>query len=323
MIPLEIAEHTQVSSNCAVRPEGTLSSFLIFRVNSTHPMSTLASSRTEPLVPSAPRARGAGGTRDSQSNGAASVVFIVASLAVHLGALSAFASSPSLPSDRTNAVTELVIDLAEPEVVRPPSPSQTKSMPLGQLEQSEEASAPTVRPPALGNVSAHRSEQPLPQVEAGDAPSLVTADNPYASSVNVFSKGGVAPFARVVSVSAQTQREGVSASFGVEHGSAEASDEAKRALAAWYGQVRAQLARSGTRAYPLRARKLGQQGTSKVSVRISEKGRLLDVSLSSSSGHTLLDQAALNGLSRLDQVDAPPRGAGSTTLIVPVTFRLN
>ena len=154
-----------------------------------------------------------------------------------------------------------------------------------------------------------------------DAPDVLTTDNPYAASGNVFSKGTSSAKSRVVKVQLAAPSRG--ASFGVESGSAAASSEAKQALGAWYDRIRAQLARSGMQSYPLRARKLGQQGTSRVMVKISATGRLVGATLAESSGYALLDQAALSGLARVAAVDAPPTGTGETAVIVPVTFHLN
>lgn len=76
--------------------------------------------------------------------------------------------------------------------------------------------------------------------------------------------------------------------------------------------------------YPRRARRLGQQGTPVIVFEFSRDGKLLDHSLRDSSGHRLLDDAALQMLEQAAPLPAvPPEMRGRTfAYALPVRFSL-
>jgi len=76
--------------------------------------------------------------------------------------------------------------------------------------------------------------------------------------------------------------------------------------------------------YPRRSRRLGQQGTPVIVFEFRRDGSLVDHTLRDSSGHSLLDEAALNMLSAaapLPKVPADMRG-NTFTYALPVRFSL-
>jgi protein TonB len=76
-------------------------------------------------------------------------------------------------------------------------------------------------------------------------------------------------------------------------------------------------------AYPPRARRLGQHGIVWVSLDVDETGRVTAARIETSSGHALLDEAALAALR--EWCYRPARRGGvpvATTIRVPVEFRL-
>ena len=76
--------------------------------------------------------------------------------------------------------------------------------------------------------------------------------------------------------------------------------------------------------YPIAARQRGWQGEVQIAVRISADGKLGDIRLARSSGHALLDQAALLSfarIGRLTQAEEWLQGR-SYDLQVPVVYRL-
>jgi len=76
--------------------------------------------------------------------------------------------------------------------------------------------------------------------------------------------------------------------------------------------------------YPYLARRRGQQGTVRLDVSVAADGRVSAVRVARSSGHVLLDQAALRALQRWRFQPATRAGvAVRAQLIVPVRFRLN
>ncbi|MFV8572131.1 TonB family protein [Marinobacter sp. SBS5] len=76
--------------------------------------------------------------------------------------------------------------------------------------------------------------------------------------------------------------------------------------------------------YPRRARRLGQQGTSVVVFEFRRDGSLIEHSLRDSSGHTLLDESALEMLSQAAPLPEVPPGmhGNSFTYALPVSFKL-
>jgi len=76
--------------------------------------------------------------------------------------------------------------------------------------------------------------------------------------------------------------------------------------------------------YPRRARKLGQQGTTKVRFTINRDGRLLSFRILASSGHDLLDQEVREMLRRASPMPAIPKAIARAelTVTVPISFTL-
>lgn len=238
----------------------------------------------------------------------------MSSLVLHLGILVAFAWMP----DRAHASSapEKLVEIdfvqtpAEDLAPPPEEPEPTTPLPLGRLDASLNAS-----PTAASIVPQHTEKTP-----ASEAPEVLAVDNPYASSdATVFTSGKTA--ARPTPVVNRIAKS--EASFGVESGSARPDADRAQELRKWYAKVQAQLARLGTRNYPRRALKLGQQGTAKITVTIDASGKLIAAQLAAGSGVASLDHAALAGVQSISKVAPPPSGSGTNRLTVPVTFRLN
>jgi len=74
--------------------------------------------------------------------------------------------------------------------------------------------------------------------------------------------------------------------------------------------------------YPNIARRMGQTGVVEMTLVIDSQGKLKEYFVSKSSGHGVLDTAALRAVERVANADFPkPRSA--STIILPVGFRLN
>lgn len=71
--------------------------------------------------------------------------------------------------------------------------------------------------------------------------------------------------------------------------------------------------------YPPEALRLGLEGEVVLLVELGEGGRIVEASVASSSGHALLDQAALKAVARLGALS--PASAGKAILL-PVRFRI-
>lgn len=76
--------------------------------------------------------------------------------------------------------------------------------------------------------------------------------------------------------------------------------------------------------YPRRARRLGQQGTAVLHFIIDRKGKVLEWSISSSSGHQLLDDAVKQMIRQSDPLPAMPdsMAVSKLELTVPINFAL-
>lgn len=76
--------------------------------------------------------------------------------------------------------------------------------------------------------------------------------------------------------------------------------------------------------YPRLAAMRGWEGEVKIRVRIARKGNLLDVTLDHSSGHEVLDRAAMGMLEALGGLPSLPDdyGANELQVVVPVNYRL-
>lgn len=90
-------------------------------------------------------------------------------------------------------------------------------------------------------------------------------------------------------------------------------------------QLRARLERTlnAHLSYPLLARRRGWEGTVRLALHIDQRGQVVRAEVAESSGHRLLDRAALEGLSRARlETDDGWLAPGDFDMVVPVTFRL-
>lgn len=75
--------------------------------------------------------------------------------------------------------------------------------------------------------------------------------------------------------------------------------------------------------YPPLAKRMGQEGEVRLKVRVSASGAAAEVRLAQSSGHELLDEAALGTVVRWRFIPASLGGrAVEAWVLVPVRFRL-
>jgi protein TonB len=91
-----------------------------------------------------------------------------------------------------------------------------------------------------------------------------------------------------------------------------------------YGTLLAQeIARH--KQYPMLAKKIRQQGSVILQVKITHLGKLITAQVQQSSGHELLDNQAMEMVRKATPFSPPPNALGDEdlTLLVPVSFRLN
>lgn len=105
-------------------------------------------------------------------------------------------------------------------------------------------------------------------------------------------------------------------------GGVSADERGKASLSDYRSKVAARLRRA--RSYPAAARAENLTGTATVTFTITASGGVGRASLAKSSGHRILDQAALDMVARAAPFPPLPAGAGnSITITVPVRFDTN
>lgn len=95
------------------------------------------------------------------------------------------------------------------------------------------------------------------------------------------------------------------------------ADKQERYLAAQFSYIRDKVL--ATLTYPTMARRMGWTGQVKISFLILENGDVEEVVIEESSGHTVLDRAAVQAVKKAAPFPSPPVAANIT---LPVTFRL-
>jgi protein TonB len=88
----------------------------------------------------------------------------------------------------------------------------------------------------------------------------------------------------------------------------------------WAGKIRARVERR--KAYPRAAVAGGLSGTVTLRLRVDADGRMIAVAVAKSSGHALLDAAALEAVRRAGAMPKAPKGiTGEQAFNLPLTFR--
>lgn len=101
----------------------------------------------------------------------------------------------------------------------------------------------------------------------------------------------------------------------------EAAASSERDHDDWLSAVRAALAAGKT--YPARARLQGREGRVEIRFRVGRDGRLLAAELARSSGHRLLDQAALTLAGEIRVPPPPSTAAAAQVLTFTLDYRLD
>jgi protein TonB len=99
-----------------------------------------------------------------------------------------------------------------------------------------------------------------------------------------------------------------------------ASRPSKQEIHTWQAKLLAHLAKY--KHYPRGAQRRNKQGVVMLSFSIDRTGRVLSARVVESSGHTSLDQAALDMIHDASPVPAPPNGITQLDFTVPVQFTL-
>lgn len=229
----------------------------------------------------------------------------VLSLAVHAGALVLLAYGVT-PVERAKPAwlhVELVARAADSRVetpvpaTSPPPRSEPVARPRG---QASIAAAPRTPPP--------RAAPPAPRQRLQELPaSPPSRDESALAAVEAVSRKSAAA-APLETVAGEESRQ------------SSESAHSRRQVHEW----RVQDWLSRFRQYPRAARRAGYEGTVWVRFVLDRRGTLLVSELIESSGHRLLDRAALELLDRAEPFPSLPRDTGldRIELVLPVDYRL-
>lgn len=243
---------------------------------------------------------------------------LIASLALHAIAALALVSLPietSVSSALEN--TWVSFDLSEPapppppaiEEPPPPPPAAAPPEPVVRHERPRAIETPEPPPPpaapapepaALPSVDDVFGEPPPPAAS-------LTGDGPSAFSVAAGEPGGVA--GGVPGGHGTSLVSAIRPAPAVDSGPSEA--DRRRARRGYVHQVE-ELVRAHTR-YPRAASREGLQGRVELALRIGQDGRILAIRIASTSGHGILDDAALDAAREIDRVPTPPMLAALTS----------
>ncbi len=243
---------------------------------------------------------------------------LVASLAIHALVALALVTLPIETNvSRAFEETWVEFDLSSPAPPPPapqeptPPPAAAPPEPVVRHERPRAVEAP--EPPApIAPVAPTPEPIAPPSIDDvfGEPPppaAALTGDGPSAFSVAAGELGGVpggVPGGHGTSLVST-----IRPAPAVDPGPSEA--DRRRARRGYVHQVE-ELVRAHTR-YPRAASREGLQGRVELALRIGQDGRVLAIRIASTSGHGILDEAALDAAREIDRVPAPPMLAALTT----------
>lgn len=227
-------------------------------------------------------------------------------LAVHAGLLYALLAgrqaSPPLPGDQK------LLQVAWAELPSAPEVA-AHELPPGELQtaQAGTRTAPPPRPAPLPDIP--RLPEGQLALPAQPVPSPQSSELLPEAAENLESREASAPPA---ADGLPASQYAASATVSGTQGAAEAS---------WQGLLLGHLERY--RRYPPNARRAGQQGIAQIGFKVDSQGQVSDITLVASSGHALLDEAALSAIARANPVPPPPESLSGNLPLqvrVPVSF---
>ena len=221
---------------------------------------------------------------------------IAASLALHAGII-ALAWQPPSPL-RTAPPAPIQVTLLAPAPVATSAKTAASSAPLMEEGDAASSSVSTAMNPAM---DAGQPPDGLPEV-----PAVATET----------------PEGRRADASSAHEPSGTAAAEGNPHAALESMPSPARYTS---GQVMASLkeAFSAHFYYPMLARRKGWEGEVTLALRVETDGRLTGIHVVGSSGHRVLDNAAVDSLSRARALRFPGGAlGGSVDMLLPVHYRL-
>lgn len=241
--------------------------------------------------------------------------FALASVAVHALAVAVVPNPPARATAAMAPVAFEVVAAPAPEPV-PPEPEATP--------EPEPEPKPVARPepPATPEPPPAPSDAPPPPLGATDlvdettdaieTDTVASTEGGLAVRARAGEGGGIAPTRAGRAGDPQGLRE---APVEVDLG---------RLRRAWMIHVQRRLMRLAAQDYPLAARRASMEGTVTLSLDIDPRGQIIGVRVARSSGHGVLDDAAVASADALGRVPAPPEALAWATRPVrfPISYRI-
>jgi protein TonB len=247
---------------------------------------------------------------------------LAASLCGHGLLLAAAALLPEPAPAMASTHAEVAIDFVQPEA--PPPPPEPEPEPEPEVERPAavvDRPRPRVRRPEPPP-EVEPSEEPPPPAEIMTAEGEGAADWDHPPGEEGGQLGGTpggegtGPVGPVAEGPAEVEapRSGISRA------------ELRRRLLDYMRSTLWGFVAGRVDHYPLAARRERLEGVVMLRIRLARDGRLLNVRLSRSSGHAMLDRAALASVEQLDSMPAPPDSIpwdDDRELPLPVTYQLD
>ena len=238
---------------------------------------------------------------------------------------------PQPPGDRTAATDEVEAASLPNEAVPAPKPptasaGTSTAAPAGNEPSIFEIGIAALPPPAAGFAPSPRRKPSAPAEEtAVAAPAAPAAERPPAHSPprTVSWESAAAPGAKRITKQIRAPAPQAAPDPGGEQGSSETASlpqDGESLVAADYAH--ASLGNQPPR-YPRRARRDGLEGRVVLSARVSAAGQIVGLEVVRSSGHEILDRAAVRAVNRWT---VRPARQGSrpvpSEIRIPILFRL-
>jgi protein TonB len=245
------------------------------------------------------------------------------------GAANAAAPGPTPLGTSTPAETLVAKAHRPPQPQAPPAqapPAAAEPAPRRAPIQREPRAEPRPKPRSLPTRAAPDPSEAPAQASSGQRlakarPEPLAPRTSRSPTSNAAPSGGTAAETSAKPGQGGGRRDGHTAGRGNDAGGAGGSGGDASAKN-YYGRLATWLARH--KRYPAQARRLGQEGTVKVTFTISQSGRVLSKRITQSGGHALLDREVEAMLERASPLPRIPSSLGrsSLTITLPVAFAL-
>lgn len=232
--------------------------------------------------------------------------FLLLSVALHVATLFSLLHGVQIPEPVRLWTAEIQLGAPPEKEPAPQAPPMVPAAPKSPV--SEDRPRPKARPKMEG--------PPKPQAPVATAEALAegTQDGPplpetSASSLSDASEGPPAPLQTAHLLPGASPQAG-----------RPAFDPA--ALDRFWAEVRSRIAKN--QKYPLWARRNNMEGIVVVRFSLTREGRVQQAEVEKSSGHSILDQAALDAVLQGDPYPSAPDGISGSELVgkVPIRFSL-